>query len=256
MELLSRNIKYLRTAQNLSQQALAESLNLSRSNLAKYEKGIHDPGIEVLLRISRYFRISIDIILTVDLSKVDLDEVIDQKSMLLPMQVDANGEDIIEIIPHDASAGYLGSYSDPEYIEQLEHIYFPFLPNNQKCRAFPVNGDSMPPVIDGSFIIGSHIQSIKEIKVGSRYIIVSRDEGIVFKRISKIEKGIFFLQSDNPLYQTFTIQGQEILEVWEFLASISVQDSAERHLENVLVEKINHLQSELQSMSEKIQERE
>ena len=172
------------------------------------------------------------------------------------MQVDANGEDIIEIVPHDASAGYLGSYSDPEYIEQLEHIYFPFLPNNQKCRAFPVNGDSMPPVIDGSFIIGSHIQSIKEIKVGSRYIIVSRDEGIVFKRISKIEEGIFFLQSDNPLYQTFTIQGQEILEVWEFLASISVQDSAERHIENVLVEKINHLQSELQSMSEKIQERE
>ena len=93
MELLSRNIKYLRTAQNLSQQVLAESLNLSRSNLAKYEKGIHDPGIEVLLRISRYFRISIDLILTVDLSKVDLDEVIDQKSMLLPMQVDANGED-------------------------------------------------------------------------------------------------------------------------------------------------------------------
>ena len=253
MVLLSDNIKHLRTEQGLSQQALAESLNLSRSNLAKYEKGIHDPGIEVLLRISRYFKISIDILLTVDLSKTDLEEFVNNKSMVMPIQVDVNGDDIIEIIPHDASAGYLGNYSDPEYIEALEYLYFPFLPTNKKSRAFPVNGDSMPPIIDGSFIIGHLIESQNDIKIGSRYIIVSRDEGIVFKRISKIEGDLFYLQSDNPIYKTFAMQGREILEIWEFMAFISIQDSSERHIENVLVEKINYLQNEIQEMGKKIQ---
>ena len=171
----------------------------------------------------------------------------------MPVQVDDQGNDIIEIIPHDASAGYLGSYSDPEYIEQLEHLYLPFLPGNKKYRAFPVSGDSMPPVIDGSYIIGSLIDSISEIKEGRRYIVVSRDEGIVFKRISNIEEGLFFLQSDNPIYKTFTLQGQEILEVWEFMAAISIEDAADRHTENALLEKINYLQTELQQVSEMIQ---
>lgn len=249
MSFLAKNIKHLRAAQSLSQQALADSLTISRSNLAKYEKGVHDPGIEVLLRISRYFKISVDLLLTVDLATVDLAEVINQNAMLLPIQVDAEGDRVIEIIPHDASAGYLGSYNDPEYIEALEHLYLPFLPKTDNCRAFPVSGDSMPPIIDGSYIIGEYVSALTDIKIGSRYIVVSRDEGIVFKRIAKIEDGLFFLQSDNPLYKTFTMQGQDILEVWEFLASISIQDSAERHIENVLVEKINSLQAELSDMS-------
>ena len=253
MSILPENIRYLRTCQDLSQQALADSLNLSRSNLAKYEKGVHDPGIEVLLRISRYFKVSVDAILTVNLSQVDLSEFMDNGKMLLPIQVDEHGNDIIEIIPHDASAGYLGSYSDPEYIEQLEHLYLPFLPGKKKYRAFPVSGDSMPPVIDGSFIIGSWVETINDVKKGRRYIVVSRDEGIVFKRIEKIEeKGLFHLQSDNPFYSTFTIAGQEILEVWEFMASISIEDAADRHMENVLVEKINFLQKELEDINNKI----
>lgn len=246
MKLLANNIRYLRKDQGLSQQALADSLLLSRSNLAKYEKAVHDPGLEVLLRMSRYFNISVDVLLTVDLSKVDLKEVIGQRAMVLPVQVDAEGDSIVEIIPHDASAGYLGSYSDPEYIEALEHLHLPFLPTTRNCRAFPVSGDSMPPVIDGSYIIGEHVSSVTEIKVGSRYIIVSRDEGIVFKRVHAIADGLLHLSSDNPIYPNFSIPGHDVVEVWEFMASISMQDSAARHMEHVLVDKINSLQYELE----------
>lgn len=249
MSTLSKNLRLLRADQKISQQVLADHIMVSRSNLAKYEKGVHDPGIEVLLRISRYFRISVDILLTVDLAEVDMDEILSKDSMIIPIQVDAEGNSIIEIIPHDASAGYMGNYSDPEYIEQLDHLYLPFLASSKNCRAFPVNGDSMPPVIDGSYIIGEYVGSIDEIKLGSRYIVVSRDEGIVFKRIVQIEGGFLHLQSDNPKYKTFTVRGQDIVEIWEFAACITIQDSAERHMEQVLVEKINALQSELETVS-------
>jgi len=228
---------------------------LSRSNLAKYEKGVHDPGIAVLLRISRYFKISLDLLLTTGIDEDNYADIIDQSSMLMPIQVDPNGDHIVEIIPHGASAGYLGSYSDPEYIEQLEHLYLPFLQQSKNCRAFPVNGDSMPPIIDGSYIIGEYIDGLDSVKMGCRYIVVSRDEGIVFKRILKIEDGEVYLQSDNPRYKTFTMSGREILEIWEFVASISIQDSADKYLENALIEKINTLQSELLELNNYIENR-
>ena len=249
---LASNLKHLRTAQKLSQQSLAEKILISRSNLAKYEKGLHDPGIEVLLRMSRYFHLTIDMLLTIDLSKVDVTQLQNQNKIILPIQVDTQGDQKIEIVPQDASAGYLGNYSDPEYIEQLEHLSLPFLPNIQNCRAFPVNGDSMPPIIDGSYIIGKYIATINEIKPGSRYIIVSRDEGIVFKRIFKIENRELHLQSDNPRYRDFTIEGKEILEIWEFVAAITVQDSSERHFQNGLLEKIDALQTELEFVGNKM----
>jgi transcriptional regulator with XRE-family HTH domain len=253
MSIFSENLKFLRASQDVSQQALAKNLNLSRSNIAKYEAGVHEPSLEVILRISRYFKITVDTLLTVDMHKHGMGEL--REDLIMPVQVDRNGDDIIEIIPHDASAGYLGSYSDPEYIESLEHLYLPFLTSRSKSRAFPVRGDSMPPIIDGSYIIGNYITSIQDIRIGLRYILVSRDEGIVFKRISKIKDGYFYCQSDNPIYETFTMHGRDIIEVWEFAAAIMIQDAGERHLENVLVEKINSLQTELQALNEKIKVR-
>src|SRR6056300_2070229 len=98
---LASNLKHLRTAQKLSQQSLAEKILISRSNLAKYEKGLHDPGIEVLLRMSRYFHLTIDMLLTIDLSKVDVTQLQNQNKIVLPIQVDTQGDQKIEIVPQD-----------------------------------------------------------------------------------------------------------------------------------------------------------
>jgi hypothetical protein len=60
----------------------------------------------------------------------------------LLITVSQQGRNIIEIIPLKAQAGYLSGYADPEFIESLQHIS-PFA--TEKFRAFPVDGDSMPP---------------------------------------------------------------------------------------------------------------
>ena len=39
--------------------------------------------------------------------------------VLFPIVVNDENEDIIEVVPVKASAGYLNGYADPEYIEQL-----------------------------------------------------------------------------------------------------------------------------------------
>src|SRR5699024_11591425 len=88
----------------------------------------------------------------------------------------------LEIIPHKASMGYLHGYTDPEYIESLQNISLPFLKTG-KYRAFPVEGDSMPPHKEGSFIVGGYVDQLKELKVGRTYVGTTSNEGTTYKRL-------------------------------------------------------------------------
>jgi hypothetical protein len=55
-------------------------------------------------------------------------------------------------------------------------IYPSLTPDCQK-------GDSMPPHGDESFIVGRYVETINDIKDGKTYVILSRSEGIVYKRL-------------------------------------------------------------------------
>lgn len=53
-------LKQLRTAKGLTQNELAKILDVSKSNISKYEAGSVEPNMSVLIRISEYFEISVD----------------------------------------------------------------------------------------------------------------------------------------------------------------------------------------------------
>lgn len=56
-------IKTLRTEKNMTQTDLADKLNLTKSNISKYENNVVDPSIEVLKVMSDIFDVSIDYLL-------------------------------------------------------------------------------------------------------------------------------------------------------------------------------------------------
>ena len=155
MSVLSDNMRFLRTKQKFSQQKVADTLFITRGRYAKYEDGSSEPPIEILMRISKYLSISIDLLVGVDIRKYPLEEMLNlpDNRILVPITVDTSGNNQIEIIPQKASMGYLNGYSDPDYIESLQTISLPFL-RNGKYRAFPASGDSMPPYKDGTYIVG------------------------------------------------------------------------------------------------------
>ena len=62
MSILPDNMRYMRAQLNLSQQKVADSLIITRGRYAKYEDGASEPPIDLLVRISKYFKISIDLI--------------------------------------------------------------------------------------------------------------------------------------------------------------------------------------------------
>jgi len=220
MSVLAENLKHLRAKKGLSQQRVADYLIITRSRYAKYEEGAADPPLELLLRISRYFHVSTDLLLTINLSKYPLKDILQlpDNRILLPIVVDDTGDNAIEIIPYKASMGYIGGYRDPEYLENLQTMSLPFL-RNGKYRAFPAEGDSMPPFKDGTYIIGEFVEDMSDIKVGKTYLIVT-DNGIVYKSIEEIKEDYIIVRSKNTFYESYEIHFHEIIEIWKFVKAI------------------------------------
>ena len=225
MSVLADNMRYLRAKLNLSQQKVADSLLITRGRYAKYEDGASEPPIMMLMKISKYYKISIDLLVSVDVRKYSLDEIIKlpDNRVVLPIKVDSYGENKIEIIPHRAQMGYLSGYSDPEYIEGLQTISLPFL-RNGKYRAFPASGDSMPPYNDGTFIVGKYIENKDDLKTGKTYIFITRNDGIVYKRYAQKGKAGSIVSSDNQFYAPYEIEWDNVLEIWEFACSINTEE--------------------------------
>lgn len=57
---LGNKLKELRTAENLTQTALAEKLNISRVNYTRYETNASRPDFETLIAIADFYDISLD----------------------------------------------------------------------------------------------------------------------------------------------------------------------------------------------------
>ncbi|WP_425076185.1 XRE family transcriptional regulator [Psychroserpens sp. S379A] len=252
MKIVAKNIKHLRSLKKLSQEALAEELNITRSRIGSYEENRSSPTIEVLIKLSDYFKIPIDILLRNDLTKSKDSSFIEigNQRVLFPITVDSDDENLIEVVPVKASAGYLAGYDDPEYIEQLQKIKLPFLPTG-KHRAFPIKGDSMLPMKDGSFVIGRFIEDRQDIKTGKTYVLVTLNDGMVYKRvINNIDlNNSLFLISDNKIYNGYSVPMDEVLEVWEFTCSINTQEYSEEELKiSSILNMFNDLGVELKAL--------
>jgi phage repressor protein C with HTH and peptisase S24 domain len=128
-------------------------------------------------------------------------------------------------VPQKASAGYTNGYADPEYIQELPKFRLPMLPTSGTYRAFEISGDSMLPILPGTVIIGQYVEDVKDIKNGQSYIVVSEQEGVVYKRVFNYveEKGLLYLVSDNTVYSPYEIPADSVMEVWEAKAFISTQ---------------------------------
>lgn len=254
MSILSENLKHLRAQTKLSQRVIAEELLVSRGAYEKYESGHAQPPNETLIRISRYFQISIDLLLTLDLTKFPLDSLLELggNRILLPITVDSTGENRIEIIPYKGKMGYLSGYNDPGYIESLQHISLPFL-RNGKFRAFPVEGDSMPPYKDGTFIVGQYIENVQEMKIDKTYLFVTQNDGFSYKRLVSKSKKSVWVKSDNPYFEPYEIRLNDLIEVWQYTASIltdeyDLMDFTDGNVKEIifsLKENINKLEKHL-----------
>jgi len=243
---LASNLKFLRKRKRLTQDDVSKLLEINRSTLNGYEQNISRPGIEGLILLSDFFGISIDSLIRVDL-KILSESLISQmekgsdpfirgtKLRILSTTVDRKNQENIEMVPEKAKAGYTTGFADPEFITDLPVYQLPIVSSNKKFRSFQISGDSMLPIPEGTWITGEFIQDWSLIKTGTACIILTLNDGIVFKIIETKpdEPGIFKAISLNPLYMPYDIRYPDIREIWRFnhLISLSLPENKSGNLE-------------------------
>ena len=248
-----KNLQLLRERQRLSQQDVARELETSRSSLSAYELGSAQPPYAMLLKLADFYRFSVDALLREDLStwsdaritawQQDAD-LSGRNLRVLTTTVGSDNEENIELVDTKAKAGYTTGFADPEYIASLPSFRLPFLSNQRKYRAFPITGDSMPPVPDGAIVIGEYVQDWKQLAPGTECIVLTQNDGIVFKQVHLHEKSLLLISS-NPTYQPYHVNLNEVREIWKFESYISQQLEANFSSDGVWTQAIRELQKEV-----------
>jgi transcriptional regulator with XRE-family HTH domain len=224
MSKISENIKYLRKQKGLTQQQFADAMEIKRSLVGAYEEERADPKYDLLQKFSEYFELSIDELIneTINDKWKKKPNLSASNVRVLSITVDKDDNENIELVPVKASAGYLNGYADPEFVGALPKFSLPMF-RSGTFRAFEIKGDSMLPLSSGSVIISEYVENWNDLKIGETAVVVSKNEGVVYKRMGsklKQDKGLK-LVSDNPIYDPYYVPAEDILEIWKAKAFIS-----------------------------------
>ena len=245
------NLKYLRKLRGWTQEEFANKLDIKRSLIGAYEEERADPRIDVLEVVADMFKLSLDELLLKDLSNsINTGSYLQKSRMQKMASADRN---VIHFVPVKAAAGYLTSYADSEFIDELNTFTLPML-SGGNYRAFEIIGDSMLPTPSGSIIVGEKVESLDDTKNGQAYIVVSKNEGIVYKRINKSSKAKnkITLESDNPNYQPYQINAEDVVELWQAQVVIGKVASQQRWDVNSLANLVSNLHEQVSTLKKKI----
>jgi transcriptional regulator with XRE-family HTH domain len=253
---ISSNLKYLRKKKGLTQQLFADSMEIKRSLVGAYEEDRAEPKYELLKKFAEFYELSMDEL---------INEIINDKwkpkpkgdpanIRVLSISVDSDDNENIELVPVKASAGYLNGFFDPQFISALPKFHLPMFKQGT-YRAFEINGDSMLPLQSGTIVVGEYLENWNELKPNDTYVIISKGDGLVYKRVGNKykENKSLKLISDNPVYEPYNIAGEDVLEIWKAKAYISTsfpEPAPEPTLETI-TSMMSQMQKSLKNLHEK-----
>lgn len=228
MIFFKENIKFLRKQKKLTQTSFAEEIGIKRSLIGSYEEGRGIPKLEILQKMANYFGINMDELLSHNLSlRKEKGETSAQLTSSIPpilsVIVDSNNKEQIAIVPAKAAAGYLNGRADMEFMAELPHFSMPIseLSREKSYRVFQIKGESMLPIPSGSYIFCDYVEHANDLREGQAYIIVTANDGIVYKRIFNGQNNTLLLKSDNADFSPYYIDKESVVEIWKALGYLS-----------------------------------
>lgn len=135
---------------------------------------------------------------------------------------------------------YIANFQNPGYLTRLPSFQLPNLPSGY-YRAFESGEDFAYP---GAILVGTFIRNWYDIKDGMQYVFLLKSQGLIFRNAFNQVKtaGILLLTSDNPEIEELDVPLQDVLEVWEIKAFVSLQMPAPQPS----LERVSQLVDELQ----------
>lgn len=244
-------ITVLRELLNLSQKEFADNVGITQGALSQLESGKSKLSLDSIQKISLAF-------------KADCNWLVNGKGNIFMKSstkkkeavrhsvrtIDLNESTLIPLILEEAHAGYIKGCRDSEYLSTLDVYKIPGYETGN-YRLFEINGDSMVPTIyPREIVVSEFIEDWDTLENGSLCIIIT-EEGIVAKRAYFYEedRNILILKSDNSQFKTYSVNMDEVIEIWKVQAKITnvfVKD----HLMDA--KKMESLESDIQMLKDQM----
>jgi len=255
MHFAADNLKYLRKQKGWTQSELAERLGVKRAVIGAYEEKRADPRLSLIQLICQLFEISMDAFINHPIDgDAELSGHVEGANLrVLPIAVDKeDNEERITLVPVKAAAGYLNGYGDIDFVASLPMFDLPFpeVSRGKTYRSFQIDGDSMLPIPSGTYILSSYLMDWNHIINDELYIVVTKSEGVVFKRVlNEIKQQKLVLKSDNPAYETFEVPIEDVVEVWKAEGMTSFDlDAIKTNQESAIMDELKALSQRLVSI--------
>ena len=255
MSFIGKNIKKIRTIKKLSQAEFAKKFNLARPSVGAYEEGRAEPKIDTVIQIAQEYRLSIDLLLTKELTINELyrfDIFKDNYDQELAAK-DQDESDVIKakhrtaFVPAAQSLEYIVNHKNKDYVSSLPWIYLP-IHLNAASRAFEMIGSEMEynhnGLHHGDILVCENTSFDQDkIKTGKVYLAVTKQE-ISVRRITRVQGNTYEFTSDDPNYLPTELHQNELLELWRVRGAYSTYLNPPKTIE----EKVLRLEKDLSEL--------
>ena len=258
MSRIGRNIKKIRVVKKMSQAAFAELFNLARPSIGAYEEERAEPKIDTIIQIANYFGLSIDLLLTKELTINDL-----YKFDVSAKALAEKARKIKSVPAPDLSAfytvlvsvekqlDYIVQHQNRDFIAALPKIYLPEF-NGKQFRSFEMNSDEMHDNYRG--INRGDLVVAKRVDVGQInydlqdkiFVVVTAGE-ILIRRLSR-SKDVFHLKADHPGLSERMLEEKDILETWQAVGYFTTNLTAP----SPLYDKMLMMEQQMDSLHERL----
>ncbi|WP_422361402.1 helix-turn-helix domain-containing protein [Reichenbachiella sp.] len=257
---IGSNIKKIRQVKKMSQADFSNLFNLARPSVGAYEEGRSEPKIETIIAIANYFRISVDVLLTKELTVSEifsldrlnqkLNEVHQSRdSRIDSAHIDTNeGISLVRLID---TYDYIVKYETADFILNLQRIHVPYH-SEKSLMAFEMNGSEMEynqqGLHHGDLLVGEHVHQVDPSIHIDQILAVVEKNSIFTRRLKAIEGNLLTFITDDPNYDALTIDKDDILQLWHVKMVISKYLNKPTFLE----ERVLKLESSLQALNETV----
>ena len=259
MSNVGKNIRKLRTVKKLSQAAFAELFGLARPSVGAYEEGRSEPKMETLIQIAQHFGLSVDLLLTKELTVNELYHFDIFKEQLRPPAPATEAADLPDqqppvtpLVYRNRALEYIVRHHDPAFIDSLPRLQLPHQLTGP-TRAFEVSGADMLLHRQGlrhqDIVLGSRIDKAKpRLKPGNVYVFVTPGKVLIRRLAERLDNDqVLKLRADNPDYGSQELALSQALEIWEVRGVFTTHLRAPALLD----ERVAELERKMEELSER-----
>ncbi|WP_439879824.1 helix-turn-helix domain-containing protein [Pontibacter sp. MBLB2868] len=230
MSYIGKNIKKIRTVKNLSQAAFAQLFNLARPSVGAYEEGRSEPKIDTLVQIAQHFGISVDLLLTKELTINELygfdifKKGLSKEEVLKKVAAAADSTNQFPLITGTHSETYPVKSADPAYVSSLPTVSVPLKQPATETRAFEITTAELQlyGVQVGDIALCTATKKNSQTLSAARMFAVVTTDSIRFGKLiqSNNNKTLQF-EANLPDASDLEISMDQVQELWEIQALIS-----------------------------------